>query len=175
MKNILRKELIAKRKNLSPSFVEEYSQKIIQKILQMPDFEKFKRIGIYYPIQNEVNLLRLFEGTKQICLPRVLGMDMDFFWVEDPKKDLHLGSFKVMEPNENLTKVDKNSMDVIFVPLVGINPKKYRIGYGKGFYDRYLKDFLGQKIGVCYPFQIVDEDFQEEFDVMLDDYISPGS
>lgn len=171
MKNILRKQLIQKRKNLSPSFVDQYSQKIISKILQMPNFESFGRIGIYFPIQNEVNLLPIFESKKEICLPRVEGENMDFFLVNDLKNDLHLGNFKVMEPNDNLTKVDKNSMDVIFVPLVGINQKKYRIGYGKGFYDRYLKDFCGKKIGVCYPFQIVQEDFQEEFDVKLDDYI----
>ena len=54
------------------------------------------------------------------------------------------------------------------VPLVAFNRKKYRVGYGKGFYDKYLKDFQGTTIGLAFSFQEVDEDFEDEYDIPLD-------
>lgn len=171
MKREIRKKLLEKRSKLSKFDITNFSENIVKKIKNSQIFKESKIIGLYCPIRNEVDLIPLFNENKTICLPRVFGDDMEFFIVKS-LNDLHLGSFNVLEPNDNLEKIEKNMMDVIYVPCVGVSNDGYRIGYGKGFYDRYLKDYNNKKIAVCYNFQIVNDAFQENHDVKLDEIIT---
>lgn len=171
MKKEIRKKMLEMRKNLSKFEVTNSSEIIVNKIKNSKDFKEAKIIGIYYPIRNEIDLLKLFEENKTLCLPRVFGDEMEFFIVNSIE-DLHLGCFNVYEPNDNLKRVDKNKMDIIYVPCVGLSNDFYRIGYGKGYYDRYLLGYLNKKIAVCYKFQVINEKFYEEFDVKLDSVIT---
>lgn len=171
MKKQLRKKLLDLRKSISSEEVKGRSNTIINKIRLSEEYKNSKIIGIYSPIKNEVDLLELFNDNKTICLPRVSGDEMDFYIVNSIK-DLHLGSFNVLEPNYDLKIIDKNKMDIIYTPCVGMSKDLYRIGYGKGFYDKYLKDYKGLKIATCYSFQIVDEKFNDEYDVRMDKIIS---
>lgn len=171
MKKELRKKLLNIRKELSKLEVSNYSKNIINKIKNSQEFKDAKVIGLYYPIKNEVDLLELLKENKAYCFPRVLGDEMDFYLVNS-LDDFHLGAFNVLEPNFDLKKIEKNEMDIIYIPCVGMSNKGYRIGYGKGYYDKYLKNYQNRKIAVCYNFQIVDESFEEEFDVRVDEIIS---
>lgn len=166
MKKELRKELLQKRSLLTCEEVNKRSDKIVDIIVNSKEFIKAKKIGIYSPIRNEVNILKLMD-YKECYLPKVDGINMDFY---SPKDGLNKGSFDVYEPINN-EKIDKNELDIIYIPVVGVSKSLYRIGYGKGFYDRYLKDYKGLKIVVCYDFQIVDKEFNEIHDVKLDQII----
>lgn len=94
----------------------------------MDIFRPFKHLSVYLPVVTS-------------------NTDMEFVKYED---NLQKGSFGVLEPVG--TFIDKNLMDVIVVPMVGFN-HTIRMGYGKGYYDRYLKDFCGLKIGVAFDIQ----------------------
>lgn len=170
MKNNIRKSLLELRRSLSEDEVKNKSKIIVEKIRKTDSYKASKVVGLYCPIKNEVDLLELFNDSKTICLPRVCGNDMEFYIVNS-LNDLHLGAFNVLEPNFDLKKVDKNDMDIIYVPCVGMSKDLYRIGYGKGFYDRYLNDYKGLKIAVCYRNQIVEDVYNEPHDVRLDDII----
>lgn len=171
MKKQLRKNLLDLRKSISSEEVKNRSDIIVNKIRLSKEYNDSKIIGLYSPIKNEVDLLELFNDNKIICLPRVCGDKMDFYIVNSIN-DLHLGAFNVLEPNYDLELIDKNKMDIIYTPCVGMSIDLYRIGYGKGFYDKYLRDYNGLKIAVCYSFQIVEEKFNDEYDVRMDKIIS---
>lgn len=165
MKNELRKVLKEKRKALSKEEVKEKSLIICEKLEE--ELKDFDKIGLYMPFQNEVDVTYYIEkhlSDKKIYLPVVLNdTDMEFVeydenWVEN--------RFHILEPVEK-NFIQKHELEAIVVPLVGFNESNYRIGQGKGYYDRYLQDLSGTFIGVAYEFQKVNFHFEEKHDIKL--------
>ena len=78
------------------------------------------------------------------------------------------GKFKIMEPLEK----ELGQPELLIIPCIASDKANYRIGYGAGFYDRYLSAYAVATIGVCYSFNVVDSIGQEAFDVPLDRIIS---
>ena len=123
---------------------------------------KFKKkpikIALYYPSNFELNVLNFLEFknilTKDILLPVIDKKNfMDFFsW---KKNDiLFVNKFGILEPIKKKAKIP----DLILVPTLAYDKNKYRLGYGKGFYDRYLSKYLKQfknilSVGVAFSFQ----------------------
>lgn len=161
MKQSIRSQVLRKRDSLLEEEIKTASQQIVEQIQKLKEYKKAKVVALYQPIKNEVNLLSL-KG-KSFAFPKVFGEDIKFF----NDKEFKQGAFNVMEPiGENF--VDKNDIDIIFVPLVAIDKANNRIGYGKGYYDRYLQDYKGLKIGVGYSFQVVENIDCSKYDVPLD-------
>lgn len=106
----------------------------------------------------------LLSQQKPIFLPRVEGENI----VAVPYGKTKLGSFGIEEPLGDSVSV---LPDLCVIPLLAVNERGYRLGYGGGYYDRYLKDKLTLKVGIGYDFQIAD--FEEEpFDVPLNSFVS---
>ena len=100
---------------------------------------------------------------KQVYLPKIVDGEMFPALYGECEK----GAFGILEP---VNGIYTGGIDVTVVPLLAVNAKGYRIGYGKGFYDRFLKDRHTVKAGLGYYFQI--EDFSEdEWDVPLDAFV----
>lgn len=138
-----RKVLIQKRNQIQSPIREEKEKAIVE---TLKPFLK-GNIGLYVPIKGEADIFRPFKHLS-VYLPVVTSNTaMEFVKYED---NLQKGSFGVLEPVG--TFIDKNLMDVIVVPMVGFN-HTIRMGYGKGYYDGYLKDFCGLKIGVAFDIQ----------------------
>ena len=79
--------------------------------------------------------------------------------------------YGILEPDEKI-EIDKDQLDLMIVPLVGYNQNNYRLGYGGGYYDRYLKNYNGYTIGLAYTFQYL-KDYQPEFfDIPLNQIIT---
>lgn len=162
MKKIIKMEMLNKRESLSKEYCIDYSNRLVDKIKQLPIYKNLNTIAIFYPLNNEINLLNL--NDKRICFPKVINKDILFY--ENTNK-FEKGPFNIMEPLSNII-VDKEEIDAIFIPLLAYDSRLHRIGYGKGYYDRYLKDYKGLKIGVAYPFMKVPYISNNEFDVALD-------
>ena len=100
-----------------------------------------RRIGVYYPIGSEIFtqdiIQELISQGKEVFLPKVTGETMEFRKIVD-FSSLEHGSFDIMEPKENCPV--ENNLDVILVPTVGIDLGGVRLGYGYGFYDKYLAE-----------------------------------
>lgn len=132
-------------------------------------FKNAKRIGFYVSKEYEVETVLAIEQAlkdKRISVPKVEGDLMNFYRIRS-LADLTVGSFDVFEPvTPFITK--RNKMDLIIVPVVAFNRDKYRIGYGKGFYDKYLKDYNGHTIGLAFSCAEVDEHFENQYDIPLD-------
>jgi 5-formyltetrahydrofolate cyclo-ligase len=91
---------------------------------------------------------------------------MDFYKIRS-FKDLQMGRFDILEPKTS-DIIDPEDLDVIIVPIVAFDKLKHRIGYGKGYFDRYLKKTSARKIGIAFSFQEVDEILVDSFDVDCD-------
>ena len=139
---------------------------LAKNLMQTEAYRNAKNILIFYPLKYEVNLLSLLEDkTKNFYLPKINGENLLCcpFCEGD---ELCESCFKTLEPTTN--SCDKQMMDLVIVPALCCDKNNYRLGYGGGFYDRFLKDFSGTKI-VCLPQELVVNDvFAEDYDVPVD-------
>lgn len=162
-KNYIRKEALKDRKNCDSNTI---SKKVLDTIIEKKLLDKFKRIGIYYPIGNEINIMGLIDHykDKEFYLPKT-NEEIEF--IHYKKGDLLIdGPFKTKEPKGE--SVNRDLIECFIIPCVAISKSNQRIGYGKGYYDRYLKDYNGYKIGICYScFGDVDINC-DSFDIYLD-------
>lgn len=168
-KQLIRKMMKEKRQTLNDGVLFNESILIHQKLCEHPYFKEAKMVGFYVSLPGEVETILLIEQTlktKKVAVPKVEGDMMNFYRISS-LSDLQEGSFHVFEPiTPYITHPRK--MDLIIVPLLAFNQKKYRVGYGKGFYDKYLKDYKGHTIGLAFSWQKTEENFEEEFDFPLD-------
>ncbi len=163
----IRLEMKKKRAAMPYSDVVAYSDKIFDRVQSLKFLFEYENFFVYKDFKNEVGTQKLTEYLldlgKTVAHPITIGEDMiaaipdsadtalDGFGIEIPK------SYSVMA-----------SPEVIFVPLLVCDESKNRIGFGRGYYDRYMKDKNAIKVGLCYDFQVVDGITANEWDVPLD-------
>lgn len=155
-KQKVRQQMKKTRLALSTSEISMQSQ-IIQKVVTESDqFQRAKSVGTYFPVNNEVQTdVIINEGRrhgKVIAAPRIDGEIIRFFGFSD-SGELRIGPFGIPEPIPSSEPVARP--DLILVPGLAFDKSGYRIGYGKGYYDRFLKSFEGISLGIAYPFQIL--------------------
>lgn len=167
-KEILRKILLNKRRNLDIKDVVLVSKKITNLIKKDPNFIKSKKIGIYISINNEIDLSFLLDEDKEFYLPKTINNNLVEFIKIDANTKYRKTKLKTIEPI-NGTKTTK--LDYLILPSIAISKEKYRIGYGKGYYDRYLKEYRAKYVvGVIYTFQEVEKFKYTNYDQKLDYY-----
>ena len=160
----LRKELVNKRKTLKTNIL---SAKICEKIKNQKEYICAKSIFAYYPKKYEVNILPLFKDiNKNWFLPKTNNDELVFYKYND-NDDLIKSEFGVYVPKSNIEA--DIVPDLIIVPALSVDKNNYRLGYGKGYYDRFLPKLTGTYIiCVCFPFQMFEEIPSEEFDIKMD-------
>lgn len=157
-----KKELREKYKNFDKSI---FSSQIVKNLQQNEIYKQSKNIMIFYPLKNEVNLLSLLDDNKNFYLPKVDGEKLLCcpFLKGD---ELCESCFHTYEPKTE--SCPKTLIDLVIVPALACDKNGYRIGYGGGFYDRFLKNYCGKKI-VCIPTKLVlDTVFPEQHDIKAD-------
>lgn len=152
------------------------SSLICRNIMQMRQYQDAKTILCYYAFGNEVNLEQLmknaFTADKKIFLPVL--KEGNHFEAREFKKDTLFtkNSFGIPEPKEGLL-IEPEELDLVIVPGLAFDRRMHRIGFGAGYYDRYLlKAKSAYTIGAAYAFQIVDYIKEEMHDVCLDAVVS---
>lgn len=168
VKNELRKDLLSKRKNFhSIELDESVAKNLINCIL----FEKANTILLYASLNDEISTDFLIEYSlsqgKQVALPVCLDKNgnMDFYYISS-FDDLVTGYFSVREPDINKCSVVTDfSNSICIVPAVSYDEKGYRLGYGKGYYDRFLQKYSSISVGLCYNELIEKELPVNSFDV----------
>lgn len=133
-----------------------------------------KIIALYYSKSLEVNSTELIKyalnNNKVVCLPRIRdGNNMDFIKIESLDNLEWNKTFNIKEPifdKENI--IDSKNIDVMFVPLIGFDKYNHRLGYGKGYYDRYLKNNNNiVTFGLGYKETNIEENVFDELDISL--------
>jgi len=168
-KSSLRKVLLDRRDTTSYDFIKLASQKIQNRLKQIEIFRSAKKIACYYPIGSEVltqDIMQEILGDgKEISLPKVVADSLSFRKIGG-LKDLEKGEFGIMEPKDNC--LEEKDMDVVLVPTVGITKNGIRLGYGHGYYDRFLSESNAKTISLTYSKQIVKSIPFSEKDVKID-------
>lgn len=165
-KTDVRKNLLKTRKSLDKAFIEYHSNHIIVQILEDPNFINSNDIGIYMPVNNELDLTRLLSlKGKTFYVPKTVEDKIIF--VEITKKThLTKGPFQIDEPIEGR---EAEKLDYLITPSLAIYNNR-RLGYGGGYYDKYLsKNRPTFVVGVIYDFQEVEFEYDEN-DEALDYY-----
>ena len=150
--------------------METISRILADKLKRRKEYQESKNIMLYYPLKDEVNLLELVEDdSKEFYLPKINGDNL-LCCKFDKNTKLCESCFKTMEPDINKSSIP----DIIIVPALAVDEKNYRLGYGKGFYDRFLKKINNSvKTIVCIPKQLVVKTiFPNEYDIPVDKIIT---
>jgi 5-formyltetrahydrofolate cyclo-ligase len=134
MKTDLRKQAKAIRKTLN---IQNKSESIVKKIRQLKEYKGAKHVMLFYPTAFEVNLLSLLTDDKNFYFPKVDGENM---LVCPYSEDIELkkSEFNIFEPCSN--PISAQALDLIIVPALMVDKFNYRLGYGGGFYDRFLNE-----------------------------------
>ncbi len=169
--NKIRREIKSLRDAMDPRLAYELSGIITKRALLLDIIKDSSDFMIYKSFGNEVKtdgIIKTLLGMgKRVAFPITVGDDMI---AAIPESDsFHHDRFGIEIP-EKYALMDEP--EVIFVPLIACDEKKNRIGFGKGYYDRYLSRVNALKIGLCYDFQIVSHIEKMPWDVPLDIILS---
>ena len=181
LKKELRQKYKAMRNQLSENDLEEMSLAIANKVLTLPIWEK-TYFHIFLPIieHKEVNtefILHLLSGKdKEIVISKsdFETREMTHFLLTDNTK-IKKNEYNIPEPVDGL-EVPSNKIDVIFVPLLAFDKTGHRAGYGKGFYDKFLKECKAETLKIGLSFFEDEEVIEDVFenDVKLDYCVTPN-
>jgi 5-formyltetrahydrofolate cyclo-ligase len=160
-KRTLRQQILARRRALSHEQWQAASQSAQLRVISLEEFVRAECIALYAPAHNETDttaiLAEAFSAGKRVLYPAVCGERMVFRQVEG-LESLSEGCFGILEPCQTGYEHQADEPDLIVVPGVAFDLSGHRIGYGKGFYDRFLQH-PGRRahlIGLCHDFQLIE-------------------
>lgn len=135
-------------------------------------------IATFAALPGEVDLAAVTarHPGRRWVYPRVEGQELGFHLVENPAVELADGAFGVLEPLPNLPAVEVREIDAFLCPGLAFDARGGRLGRGMGYYDRLLAGARPDtmKVGVCFPWQIVEDTYDEPHDIHMDVVICGG-
>ena len=160
-KSLLRKEVLHKRNSMSHFEISTKSKLIQQKLIGSPVFNQSKSIGLYLAIGSEVQTRGIInyalDLAKTVSLPRIISNDLRFYVVDQTdfeKNSFDVNRFGIKEPEIDNKPAD--FIDLLIIPGIVFDTYGFRIGYGYGYYDKYLTyNKLSKSIGLAYDFQLI--------------------
>ena len=169
-KKMTRNTIKEMRLALKKEEVMECSKACVSKVLQFPELIEAKTVCVYMPTGNEIDTTEIIryckENGKRLAAPRVSGDTMEFYYFTD-ETDMEQGAYDIWEPTGTEAVEDEESL--VIMPGVAFDLSCNRIGYGKGYYDRYLSAHPRmKKVALAYDFQIVGRIKREVHDVRPD-------
>ena len=157
MKAELRKQVLQEMKSIPQKQKIAMDQALTERFLNHPFYQEAKVIATYLSFSHEFQTQELIDQAlkdgKKVLIPKTYPKGRMEFVVYDPQQ-LKKTSFGLLEPQGDLEVVDTSRIDLIHVPGLAFTTEGYRIGYGGGYYDRYLENFAGQTMSTIYPCQI---------------------
>lgn len=179
-KQQIRQRILANRNEMTKEDVENKSALIAGNVIKTPDYEEADNILLYADYRHEVMTREIFKDAfqkkKRVFFPKSLDNGtMEFYQVVSIKQ-LCSGYKGIMEPLESCTvkyEFRREEDTLAIVPGVAFDTKGYRVGYGKGFYDRYLQDKRQITLmGLAYALQMVDEIPHDTYDIKMDKVVT---
>lgn len=173
-KKELRQFIRNEKRQYSSSQLEELSLSVLSRLNGNDHLQRAETILMYYSLPDEVNthayIDQLLSEGKKILLPEVIDGENMVIREYTGKHDLKEGAFHIMEPIRRLFPEERyQELDLAIIPGMAFDAKRNRLGRGKGYYDRFLQKIPQvYKIGICFPFQLVDEIPTEETDIKMD-------
>lgn len=163
MKNELRKQAKNIRKTLNTKIL---SKLIHKKLINLPEYKNAKNICTYYSFRDEVVTENFFDDkTKNWFIPKMMGDELIICPYDE--KEIEINKFNIKEPKT--TPINPQILDLIIVPALAADINGYRIGYGKGYYDRLLKNLPNtKKIIIIFSDLLLENVYPDSFDEKCD-------
>lgn len=172
-KNQLREQAKARRRSLDKNEKAVLDNGILSNVLRMREYKKCTTLYIYVSTAIEVDTRSIINAAlkdgKRVAVPRCIPetRNMTFHYIKDIS-DLTPGTFSVLEPSADMPIADDYKNSLMLVPAMTIDRFGYRLGYGKGYYDRYVAGYTGVTAGLCYMQDLKYKLMHGRFDRKLD-------
>lgn len=171
-KNLIRKQMKQLRADMTRTERFEKSMQIFEQLITVPEFKRADRIYTYVSMDNEIDTIMLIDYSlsleKRVFVPRVSGKDMDFYEISDIS-ELNPGYMGIYEPDINGREPDYSRTGFMCMPGLAFDKSHNRIGYGGGFYDRYLSvENKLYKAALAYEAQLLESIPAQDGDVRPD-------
>ena len=163
MKSKLRKQVLQEMKAVPQKQKIVMDQALTERFLNHPFYQEAKTIATYLSFPHEFQTQELIEQAlkdgKKVLIPKTYPKGRMESVVYHPQQ-LAKTSFGLLEPQGDLEVVEPSQIDLIHVPGLAFTTEGYRIGYGGGYYDRYLEHFAGHTMSTIYPCQVQEFNFE---------------
>lgn len=176
MKAEIRKRILTARKEITPAQISLWSKKIVERMAAYPSAEAADIVFVYIPIGKEVDITPLFpilwERGQQVavpvCIPDQPGIMKAALLLPEMLSSMAKGMMNIPEPPVKHF-VHPEEIGLVFAPGVAFDKQGGRIGYGAGYYDRFLPALRKNTpiVGVCFEFQLVPDAFPSPHDIPM--------
>lgn len=174
-KKLIREDILAKRKKIGKENRDIYSKEILNKLLNSSYYKEAKTIMSFVSFSDEVNthefMKRAIADGKKIVVPITIPETHEL----KPSKleafsELEPGYYNILTPKEEFIRfIDPQEIDLVITPGVAFRRDGYRVGYGGGYYDRFLSKIPNATtIAICFDMQIVDDLPTDHYDIPVD-------
>lgn len=180
-KTEIRKYIKEMKKNLTEEEIQLRSNRIAKKLFAQPFYKQAECIYLYVSYNQEIDTVgiikHILEDNKRVAVPKVVDKNMEFHEISSLNQ-LSEGAFGIQEPTVNKPvsgDPEWASSNLMIIPGLAFDKKGSRIGYGGGYYDRYLHkyaDKIGLKIALAYDFQVLEQIDIESYDEKIDGIIT---
>lgn len=175
LKNEIRNKYKKIRNQLSAVIVAKKSDEIIKTVLESQEYAKAQKLFMFVNTGNEVVTTPLISQAinsgKKVAVPKMSDKKgvMEFIEITTIE-ELSPNKYSILEPEYNAKRVlEADEKTIIIVPALAVDKKGYRVGYGGGYYDRYMAKYKTlANIAVAFDVQLIEEAPHEEFDVAVD-------
>lgn len=172
-KQSIRKACKTRRAEMPKDLKDGLDAAIAENVKRLNEYKPAKTLLVYVSTPIEVDTKKIIENAwadgKMVAVPRCIPetRDMEFHYITDFNQ-LSPGSFSVLEPSENAEIVTDFTDCLMIVPGMQFDMNGYRLGYGKGYYDRYMVRFTGKAAGICYSNELKPYMHHGKFDRRVD-------
>ena len=178
-KKILRRKMKKQREAMSREEMFSKLEQIFEQLITVPEYKRSDKIYTYVSMNNEVDTIMLIDYSlsidKRVFVPKVIGNHMEFYEISDIS-ELSSGYFGIYEPDINGKEPDYSRTGFMCMPGLAFDLSFNRLGYGRGFYDRYLaQENRLYKAALAYSCQLVPAVFAEPTDVKTDMIITESN
>ena len=179
-KNALRKSFLERRSSIPDEYKDKLDSKILSRFMALTVYRYADTMLVYYPVKGEIDVRPLISAAlsagKRVALPRCesKGSVMNFHYINS-LDELESGRFGLFEPpaqNEKFRIDGQNGRCAVIIPALAYDRMGYRLGYGKGFYDRYFSGSDISRVGPIYSQFIVNSLPHGKYDISVDILVS---
>ena len=170
-KKELRRQIREKKRQMTPQQIEFASKQLCEMFAATEQYRRAKTVYGYLPYNQEVRTVGLLEQAlrdgKRVAVPKIYGEEMKFIYLDDLSK-VEKNSYGIPEPVSDAPVAD-DSTALVLMPGLAFTKKGDRMGYGGGFYDKFLSSEPDHPtVALCYDFQIVEQIPTDDYDIPVD-------
>ena len=171
MKNQLKESVLEKRNSLPKEDIMEKSNKVKDNLFNLEQYKKSKVAMFFVSFNSEVHthdMIKEALKNKTVIVPKIVHQEIEPSVIIDFDNLIPSGKFGILEPIETM-KIAYKNIDLVLVPGIVFDKEGHRIGYGFGYYDKFLRKVpKAIKIGLAFDFQVVDKIPREMHDIPVD-------